>query len=107
MIDRAAESSTTGRTWFRVCATSARADAQGRDPRPRTLALLEAGDPLTRVGGVAHDPGERIAPALADQPAVMQRDRRLVGERRRERPLEIVELSQRVPRRGEHAGFDR
>src|SRR5439155_26030830 len=56
------------------------ADAQARDAGPRALALLQPGDPRARLARFGDQRAEALVPALADQPAIVQRERRLVDE---------------------------
>src|SRR2546427_7363757 len=45
------------------------------------LALLEPGDPVSRLSRLPHDRSERVVPALPDDPPVVQPERRLVDQR--------------------------
>ena len=81
-----------------VAEDAVEAHAQAGDARARALALLEPGDPAARLGRVADDGVERLAPAGADDAAVGERGGRLVDQRRLERLAQIGEIGQRRPR---------
>src|SRR5439155_1010833 len=82
------------------------ADAQRRDPGPGTLTLLEPGDPVSRLARVSHDRRQRVIPALADDPAVVQRQRGLVDERRLEERAQGLEVGEVRHRGGDQRRLD-
>ena len=75
--------------------------AQARQSRPCALALLEAGDPAPRLGRVVDQCRQRLAPRLANDPAVLQRQRWLIDQRGLQHGLQVVELGQRRARLGQ------
>src|SRR5207302_7465514 len=77
------------------------ADAERRDPGTDTLALLEPGDPVARRARVPHDGSKRLVPGLADDPAVVQRERWLVYQGGREARAQRLEVGEVRRRRGE------
>ncbi len=58
------------------------AHAKPRQARAPTLTFLEAGDPGPRLAGVLHDGAQGVAPALADETAVVEDERWLIHESR-------------------------
>ena len=83
------------------------ADSKARDAGPCPLPLLETGDPRPCLPGIADDPGEPLVPALADQPAVVKREGRLVLERRCQEVAEVVERCQLAERLRDRRRGDR
>ena len=90
-----------------VAEHSIETDPQTRDPGPRSLPLLEPGDPRPRLARVADDRGELGVPALADHAAVVEREGRLVLERRRQELVQVVERRQLAGRLGDRGSRER
>ena len=74
------------------------ADPERREAGARALALLEAGDPLARLARVLDQRRERVTPALAYEPALVQDERRLVDQRPLEQSEKRVERCDLVTR---------
>ena len=66
-------------------------DPETREPRPGALAFLQPGDPRPRLTGISHEGREPLVPALADHAAVVEGQRRLVLERRRQELAQLVQ----------------
>src|SRR2546427_12209452 len=70
------------------------------------LALLEPGDPVSRLSRLPHDRSERVVPALPDDPPVVQPERRLVDQRGLEERAQRLEVGEGRRRGGEERRLD-
>jgi hypothetical protein len=74
-----------------IAKNAVEAHAQAGESRTRPFALLQAGDPLPGGPGVLDDRRQRLAPRLADQTPVVERQRGLFHQRVLKQTLEIAE----------------
>src|SRR5437899_12392774 len=81
-----------------VASDAIEADPKGQEAGARALALLEAADPLACLARILDQHRERVTPALADEPALVQDERRLVDQRLLEQSEKRVERRDLVAR---------